>query len=82
VATLLPRVSTLFSKEEVILADAVPRPQFRKKKTHGLADARGLGGTKIAANTLKEREALARMRDVIIPVPISAGTINRTSGVR
>lgn len=75
----------MFSKEEVprlILTDAVPRPQFRKKKTHGLTDARGLGGTKIAANTLKEREALARMRDVIIPVPISADTINRTSGVQ
>ena len=31
------------------LPDAIPTPQFRKKKTHGLADARGLFGAEITA---------------------------------
>jgi hypothetical protein len=47
------------------LPDAVPVRKFRKKKTHGLADARGLTGTEIAALDLKKREALARNRAVI-----------------
>jgi hypothetical protein len=51
----------------ISLPDAVPQPQFRKKKTHGLADARGLSGTEIAAKALKEREALARTRDIVTP---------------
>jgi hypothetical protein len=49
------------------LPDAIPRRQFRKKKTHGLADARGLTGTKIAALDLKAREALARNKAVVTP---------------
>lgn len=40
--------------------DPVPKPQFRKKKTHGVADARGLSGAEIAGLDLKAREALAR----------------------
>lgn len=40
--------------------DPVPKPQFRKKKTHGVADARGLSGAEIAGRDLKAREALAR----------------------
>jgi len=38
----------------------VPKPQFRKRKTHGVADARGLRGGEIAGLDLKAREALAR----------------------
>ena len=49
------------------LPDAVPMRQFRKKKTHGLADARGLTGTEIAALNLKAREALARNKAVVTP---------------
>jgi hypothetical protein len=41
--------------------------KFRKKKTYGLADARGLTRTKITALDLKKREVLARNRAVIIP---------------
>jgi hypothetical protein len=37
----------------------VPKRQY-KKKTHGLADARGLTGAEIASKALKEREAEAR----------------------
>jgi hypothetical protein len=51
------------------LPDAVPQPQFRKKKTHGLADTRGLSGAEITAKALKEREALARMRNIFTPDP-------------
>jgi hypothetical protein len=40
--------------------DPVPKPQFRKKKTHGVANARGLSGTEIAGLDLKAREALAQ----------------------
>ena len=40
--------------------DPVPKRQFRKKKTHGIADARGLSGAEIAGLDLKAREALAR----------------------
>jgi hypothetical protein len=43
------------------------RWQFRKKKTHGLADARGLTGTETAALDLKAREALARSKAVVTP---------------
>jgi len=49
------------------LPDAVPMQQFRKKKAHGLADARGLTGPEIAALELKEREALAQDRRVVTP---------------
>jgi hypothetical protein len=49
------------------LPDAVPKRQFRKKKTHGQADARGLTGTEIAAMDLKAREALARNKAVVTP---------------
>jgi hypothetical protein len=49
------------------LPDAVPTRQFRKKKTHGLADARGLTGTETAALDLKAREALARKKAVVTP---------------
>jgi hypothetical protein len=49
------------------LPDAVPVRKFRKKKTHGVADARGLTGTEIAALDLKKREALARNRAVVTP---------------
>jgi hypothetical protein len=45
----------------------VPKPQFRKKKTHGLANARGLTGAEVAALELKAREGLARARAVITP---------------
>ena len=38
----------------------MPKPQFRKKKTHGLADARGLSEAEIAGLDLKAREALAQ----------------------
>jgi hypothetical protein len=41
--------------------------QFRKKKTHGLADARGLTGTESAALDPKARKALARNKAVINP---------------
>jgi hypothetical protein len=47
--------------------DAVPKPQFRKKKTHGLANARGLTGAEVAALELKAREELARARAVVTP---------------
>jgi hypothetical protein len=38
----------------------VPKRQYKKKKTHGLTDARGLTGAEIADKALKEREAEAR----------------------
>jgi hypothetical protein len=38
----------------------VPKRQYKKKKIHGLADARGLTGAEIADKALKEREAKAR----------------------
>jgi hypothetical protein len=47
--------------------DAVPKPQFRKKKTHGLANARGLTGAEVAALELKAREELARARAAVTP---------------
>jgi hypothetical protein len=47
--------------------DPVPTRQFRKKKAHGLADGRGLSGAEIMALELKEREALARKRNVVTP---------------
>jgi hypothetical protein len=53
----------------ISLPDAVPQPQFRKKKTHGLANTRGLSGAEITAKALKEREALARMRNIFTPDP-------------
>src|SRR5437763_4563964 len=56
-----------FKPSLLALLDAVPRRQFRKKKTHGLADARGLTGTEIAALDLKAREALARNKAVVTP---------------
>src|SRR2546423_14429260 len=56
-----------FKPSLLALPDAVPRRQFRKKKTHGLADARGLTGTEIAALDLKAREALARNKAVVTP---------------
>ena len=40
--------------------DPLPKPQLRKKKTHGVANARGLSGAEIAGLDLKAREALAR----------------------
>jgi hypothetical protein len=45
------------------LPDAIPTRQFRKKKTHGLANARGLTGAEIAAAELKKSEALVRDKD-------------------
>jgi hypothetical protein len=48
--------------------DPVPKRQFRKKKTHGVADARGLSGAEIAGLDLKAREALARKgKTAVIP---------------
>jgi hypothetical protein len=47
--------------------DAVLKPQFRKKKTHGLANARGLTGAEVAALELKTREELARTRAAVTP---------------
>jgi hypothetical protein len=38
----------------------VPKRQYKKKKIHGLADARGLTGAELADKALKEREAEAR----------------------
>ncbi len=38
----------------------VPKRQYKKKKSHGLADARGLTGAEVANKALKEREAEAR----------------------
>jgi hypothetical protein len=49
------------------LPDLAPMRQYRKKKTHGLTDARGLTGAEIAALELKNREALARKRDIATP---------------
>jgi len=40
--------------------DPVSKPQFRKKKAHGVADARGLRGAEIVGLDIKAREALAR----------------------
>ena len=41
--------------------------RYRKKKTHGLADARGLTGAETAALELKNREEIARKRDIATP---------------
>jgi hypothetical protein len=49
------------------LPDAIPMPQFRKKKTHGLVDARGLTSAEILALELKKREGLARARTIVTP---------------
>jgi hypothetical protein len=38
----------------------VPKPQFRKKKTHDVANACGLSEAKITELNLKTRETLAR----------------------
>lgn len=40
----------------------IPKRQYKKKKTHGLADARGLTGAEIAGKALREREAEARQQ--------------------
>jgi hypothetical protein len=53
------------------LPDAVPTRQLPKKKTHGLANARGLTGAEIAAQELNAREALAQDRRVATPEPPS-----------
>jgi hypothetical protein len=46
----------------------VPKPQFRKKKTHDVTDARCLSGAEITGLDLKAREALARKeRITLIP---------------
>jgi hypothetical protein len=47
--------------------DPNPQYQFRKKKTHGLADARGLSGAEVAVLELKKREELARKRNAVTP---------------
>jgi hypothetical protein len=49
------------------LPDPVLMRQYRKKKTHGLSDARGLTGAEIATLELKNCEALARKKDVTTP---------------
>jgi hypothetical protein len=49
------------------LPDAMLTQQFRKKKIHGLTDARGLTGAELAAVELKKREALARAKRVATP---------------
>jgi hypothetical protein len=49
------------------LPDPAPMRQYRKKKTHGLADARGHTGAEIAALELKNCEALARKKDIATP---------------
>jgi hypothetical protein len=49
------------------LPDLAPMRQYRKRKNHGLADARGLTGTEIAALELKNRGALVRKRDIATP---------------
>jgi hypothetical protein len=49
------------------LLDPVLMRQYRKKKTHSLANARGLTGAEVTALELKYREALARKRDVARP---------------
>ena len=55
--------------------DAVPKPQFRKKKTHGLANARGLTGAEVAALELKTREELARTRAAVTPEAEAIGVL-------
>jgi hypothetical protein len=52
---------------DLAVANVVPKPQFRKKKTHGLANARGLTGAEVAALELKAREELARVRAAVTP---------------
>jgi hypothetical protein len=48
--------------------DAVPKPQFRKKKKiYGLASVRGLTGAEVTALELKAREELARARTAVTP---------------
>jgi hypothetical protein len=49
------------------LPDAIPKQQFRQKKIHGLANARGLTGAELAARELKKRKALARDKDTTPP---------------
>lgn len=49
------------------LPDPVLMRQYRKKKTHGLADACGLTGADITALELKNCEALAQKGDVATP---------------
>src|SRR4030095_3809484 len=51
----------------ISLPDPVPKRQYRKKKTHGLADARGLTGAEVAALELKASEVLARKRNIVTP---------------
>src|SRR5271163_1806671 len=46
--------------------DAVPKPQFQKK-THGLANARGLTRAEVAALELKVRGELARTVAIVTP---------------
>jgi hypothetical protein len=47
----------------------IPKRQYKKKKTHGLADARGLTGAEIANKALKEREAEARRQATAQAIP-------------
>ena len=51
--------------------DAIPKRQFRKKKTHGFANARGLSGAEIAALDLRTRETrntrVRRERTAVTP---------------
>ena len=51
----------------VSLPDPAPMRRYRKKKTHGLADARDLNGAETVASELKNREKLARKRDMATP---------------
>ena len=50
-----------------VYAASFPKPRFRKKKTHGKANARGLTGAEVAALELKAREELARTRAAVTP---------------
>ena len=44
----------------------MPKPHFRKKKTFGVADARGLSGAEIASLDLKAREAITRKEKTVV----------------
>jgi hypothetical protein len=59
--------------------DAIPKPYFRKKKTHGVADARGLTEAEIAALQLGERKALARKRTAVTPTASDTADTARDS---
>jgi hypothetical protein len=48
--------------------DAIPKRRFRKKKTHGLTNARGLSGAEIAALDLRTRKTrVRRERTAVTP---------------